>query len=130
VRRILIATLALLLVPSLSLAQAATVGPNCKLSWIPPTTHTDGTPLVAGELTSYRVYVDKVTITPNVTPPTLTVTPPTTAGVQICTGLVAGNHTVAVSAVAGPNEGPATAQVPFVLVTVTPSSPSNLQVLP
>jgi hypothetical protein len=116
--------------PSLSLAQAATVGPNCKLSWTAPTTHTDGSAMAASEITNYRVYVDKSTITPNVTPPTVTVAGTVTSGVQICAGLPAGNHTVAVSAVAGPNEGPASAQLPFVLVTAVPASPSNLQVLP
>src|SRR5258706_7874088 len=104
IRRGLLAGL-LVFIPSLSLAQAATVGPNCKATWGAPTTNTDGSPVTAGEITNYRVYVDKATITPNSTVPTITVAGNVLTA-QICAGLAAGNHTVAVSAVAGPNEGP------------------------
>ena len=112
------------------LAQAASVGPNCTASWTAPTLNTDGSTIVAGSITAYRVYLDKATVTPGVTTPSMTVSGTTTSGVKICTGLAAGNHTVSVSAVAGPNEGAATAALPFALVTATPASPSNLQVLP
>lgn len=127
-KKIIHAFLVTLVFATVSHAQA--VGPNCKLSWIPPTTDTTGATLPPGTITAYRVYVDKLTITPNVTPPTLSVAGTVTSGVQICTPLAAGNHTVAVSAVAGPNEGAASVQLPFVLVTVTPALPSGLQVLP
>lgn len=127
-KRLLIA--GLLLIPLTAHAQAApTVGPNCTLSWSAPTLNTDGSAVTVGEITNYRIYVDKTTITPGVTAPTMT-NVGTLLTAKICGGLAAGSHTVAVSAVAGPNEGPASAPFSFALVTVTPGAPSSLTVSP
>jgi hypothetical protein len=109
---------------AVSVGDAATVGLACTASWAAPTTNTDGTAVAAGEITAYRIYVDKTTVTPNVTPPTMSVSS-TTLSAAICAGLTPGTHTFQVSAVAGPNEGAATTPFSFALVTVTPSSPSN-----
>jgi hypothetical protein len=127
---IILALAIVLLSHPVAFAQAATVGPNCTASWGAPTLNSDGSPVVAGTITAYRIYLDKATVTPGVTTPSMTVSGTTTSGVKICTGLAAGNHTVSVSAVAGPNEGVATAALPFALATATPGSPSNLQVQP
>jgi len=108
-----------------SVASAQSVGPACTASWTAPTTNADGSP-ISGAL-SYRVYVDKSPVTPNVTVPTATVTTPSWA----CGTLTAGSHTVTVSAFytgVANSEGAATSPLAFVLILGVPGSPSGLKV--
>jgi len=106
-------------------AGAQSVGPACTASWLAPTTNADGSP-ISGAL-SYRVYIDKAVVTPNVTVPTATVTTPSWP----CGTLTAGSHTVTVSAFytgVASSEGAATSPLAFVLILGVPGSPSGLKV--
>lgn len=132
------AVIALALAATAASAQGPSIGAGtpCSASWTAPTTHTDGTPLAAGELLQYNAYLDPPStgVVAGVTPPTFVVAPvapatvpPTTASIcKSVTALAAGPHTITVSAVGTGGEGPAvTPAAPFVFVTAKPSSPSG-----
>lgn len=103
--------------------------PVCtSLSWTPPTTYTDGTPLPAGALASHNVYIQPSATpapVPDTTVPTATVAAP--AASWACGALGKGQHHAWVTAVLTTGaESPLSDRLPFVLGV--PAADTGLQV--
>lgn len=101
-----------------------------KMSWVDPTTNTDGSPIAAGEITTYLLGVRDVNAAGSVAGvyPTTASVPATdtTAPLSVFGVLKAGSYAAAAQA-DGPNDSAWSAEATFTIVEV-PNAPTGFTV--
>jgi hypothetical protein len=96
-----------------------------KYTWVEPTTNTDGTAVVTGEITGYTIGERPASGTPGTYPTLVPVAGATTLSAPIT--LAAGSWVAAIQSV-GPTNSAFSAEVPFTIAPSVPNPPTGFTV--